>query len=261
MTFESVVINKPSGASEPEGHQQAMIDKIDGVNTPEVPEVGTPAERPTWLPEKFKTVEEMAKAYSELETKQSQGTPAEPAAATPVETPPVAPEAELKSKGLDMAEFSGEFNKTGTLSEESYAKLLAAGYDKGLVDSYITGQQAVAAQYDNTILAAAGGSEAYSEMVSWAKIAMTPAEQGAYNAAISSGNLAQATLAVAGLQSKFTADHGTEPKLLGGRTTTQSQDVFESVAQVTEAMKDPRYQKDHAYRAKVQEKLGRSDVI
>ena len=38
-------------------------------------------------------------------------------------------------------------------------------------------------------------------------------------------------------------------------------DAFESIAQVTEAMSDPRYDKDPAYRASVEKKIARSSVI
>ena len=38
-------------------------------------------------------------------------------------------------------------------------------------------------------------------------------------------------------------------------------DSFESVSQVTEAMNDPRYDKDPAYRKKVTDKIARSSVI
>ncbi|MFZ9656653.1 MAG: capsid assembly protein, partial [Limnohabitans sp.] len=36
---------------------------------------------------------------------------------------------------------------------------------------------------------------------------------------------------------------------------------FESTAQVVEAMSDPKYQADPAFRRKVQEKLARSNVL
>ena len=38
-------------------------------------------------------------------------------------------------------------------------------------------------------------------------------------------------------------------------------DVFRSNAEVTTAMKDPKYEHDHAYRQDVQDKLERSNVF
>lgn len=258
---DTVIINKPSATEEPAGHQEAMIAKVDAANAA-APSPETT--RPGWLPEKFKTVEDMAQAYAALEAKQSQGQKPVETPATPEVTPPVPPvdqvETDLKIAGLKMEDFTAEFNQKGELSTESYDKLLAAGYDKNLVDGYIAGQKAIATQFESSVLAEAGGTESYSEMVNWAKVNMSTEEQTVYNAAVSSGNLAQAKLAVAGLKSRFSADNGNEPNLLGGRAAA-SEDTFESVAQVTAAMKDPRYQSDSAYRAGVQKKLGRSNVF
>lgn len=261
MTVESIQINRPATDGAPEGHEEAMIAKVDAVNAAAAEET---TERPSWLPEQFATAEDMAKAYAELSSKQTPATPevkTEAAPVAPAEATPEQAATELEAKGLDIADFTKEFNETGNLSAESYDKLLKAGYDKTLVDTYIAGQQALATQYETSVLNEAGGQDSYAEMVAWAKVNMTPAEQDAYNAAVGSRNLAHAKLAVAGLKAKFTADQGSEPNLLGGKTTAQPADVFESVAQVTEAMKDPRYQKDPAYRAAVQRKLGRSTVL
>ena len=98
-------------------------------------------------------------------------------------------------------------------------------------------------------------------MVTWAKANLTAAEINAYNAAVSSGNLDQAKLAVLGLSAKFSKANGSEPRLVQGRTTSASGDVFESTAQLTEAMRDPRYRNDTAFRAKVQSKLARSNIL
>ena len=46
----------------------------------------------------------------------------------------------LSDKGLDISEFEQEFDATGGLSEESYAKLEQAGLGKAVVDSYIAGR-------------------------------------------------------------------------------------------------------------------------
>ena len=129
------------------------------------------------------------------------------------------------------------------------------------MDNYINGQKAVMAQYENAVTAEVGGSEKYSEIVAWAKANLTDAEINAYNAAVSSGDLAQAKLAVLGLSAKFSKTNGSEPRLVQGRTANPSGDVFESTAQLTEAMRDPRYRSDPAFRAKVQAKLARSNIL
>jgi len=52
-----------------------------------------------------------------------------------------------------------------------------------------------------------------------------------------------------------------QPELFEGTSDAPPSEAFESVRQVTDAMQDPRYDKDPAYRKKVTDKLARSTVI
>lgn len=264
MVDTVVITSENPGA--PEGHDQKMIDLVD--KSAEIPSDNladpqlssdAPEGRPQWLPEKFKSPEDMAKAYAELESKLGQ--PKQDA--TPSDKPqaPENPQQELQKQGLDMNEFSQEFAAKGELSPESYEKLAKAGFDKNLVDDYIAGRQARAAQFETSIKAEVGGDERYGEMLEWAKANLTPAEIAAYNSAVSSGNADQAKLAALGLSAKFGKAVGQEPQRMLGGQRAGGDDVFESTAQVTEAMRDPRYKSDPAFRAKVQAKLARSQVF
>lgn len=265
---DTVVISSTPPVT-PEDHDQKMIAKVDAAsaNTPLEGTEGTPPaeDRPQWLPEKFKSPEEMAKAYAALESKLSGGKPTDPPAADPSTPPaevPADPNAALADKGLQLSTFSDEFAQTGELSADSYEKLQKAGFDKNLVDQYIAGQQALATRFEADIKAEVGGDETYVAMTAWAKANMTPAEIAAYNNAVSSGNPDQAKLAALGLSSKYQKAVGSDPqRLLGGQGTNSSGEVFESMAQVTAAMRDPLYKTDSAFRAKVQAKLSRSSVL
>lgn len=260
---DTVVIQSTPPAT-PGDHDQKMIDKVDAASNPPVEGTeGTPPEdRPQWLPEKFKSPEDMAKAYSELEAKLGQAKPADPPAADPAAPPPADPEAALADKGLDLQDFSSEFAQKGELSAESYEKLAKAGYSRQIVDQYIEGQRAVAARFETDIMSEVGGAEKYSAITAWAKANLTPQEIAAYNTAVSSGNADQAKLAALGLGAKFERANGSDPqRLLGGQGAGSAGDVFESMAQVTAAMKNPLYKNDPAFRAKIQAKLSRSNVI
>lgn len=262
---DSVVITSPPEVA-PEGHNDKMVALVDGATNPskDLLEGGDPVSRPEWLPEKFQSVEDMAKAYAELEAKmggKTQDNPQTDPANADTNQTGQNPEQALSEKGLDLSTFTAEFNAKGELSAESYAKLAAAGFDNGIVDNYISGQKAVAAQYETAVTAEVGGSEKYSEIVTWAKANLTDDEITTYNAAVSSGNLAQAKLAALGMSAKFSKANGSEPRLVQGRTTSASEDVFESTAQLTEAMRDTRYRNDPAFRAKVQSKLARSNIL
>lgn len=253
----------------PEGHDQKMIDLVDAKAAASNP----PEARPAWLPEKFKTVEDMAASYAALEAKQG-GAPAAAPVVAPADAPGVNPlsvpeapapadvAAVVQKAGLDMAALNSEFAQTGALSEASYAALATAGFDQATVNSYVAGQQALATQFQNDVKSATpGGAEKYGEMLEWAKVHLSPADIKAYNDAMATNDPARAKLAVAGLGASFTAAVGNEPVLQGGRTSAGAADVFESLAQMKVAMSDKRYKTDHAYRASVQAKLGRSAIM
>jgi|TARA_R110000765_G_scaffold26358_4_gene64418 hypothetical protein len=224
---------------------------------PEVVETPTPEARPEWLPEKFGSAEDMAKAYSELETKQSQGT--ETKATTESNDLEIAEEV-ADSAGLNMVDLQSEYDTNGTLNDESFAALEKAGISKEYVDAFIAGQEAIANNIGNDIRSSVGGNESYNDIVSWAKDSLQPNEIAAYNDAVNSGNLDTIKLAVGGLKARYDSANGTEPQLVSGKSGPDSKGGFESWAQITEAMKDARYAKDPAYRAEIQKKLASSNI-
>lgn len=258
---DTVVIKQEEFPKEDQAHIDAMVAKVDGTNPPAAE---TPNERPGWLPDKFKTPEELAKAYDELQKKlgaPKADAPADTSTSPPAD-PPAADAAEaLASKGLDLTEFSKEFGETGNLSEASYQKLQAAGYPKDVVDNYIEGQRARADLFTASVKATVGGDENFTKMTEWAAATLTAAELNAYNAAVESGNVETAKLAVAGLYQKFSTDRPVEPSLIGGGNGAVAGDVYESVYQMKEDMKSEQYKKDPAFRAKVQAKLSRSNIL
>jgi hypothetical protein len=243
-----------------------MIAAVDAANTAPAPDatLENADKRPEGLPEGFDSWEDLAKAYTEQQAKLN--APADKDKTTteePAKDPNTATEEDadkaLSAAGLDLNEFSQEFDAKGELSPESYEKLAKAGYPQAVVDQYIAGQQALAQQFTAQVFSVAGGEDAYTEMVTWAKTNMSAAEVEAYNKAVS-GGLEEAKLAVSGLRAKFEGAVGSEPNLLQGGKAAAA-DVFESTAQVTTAMRDKRYSTDPAYRAQVQAKLQRSNVF
>ena len=215
-------------------------------------------ERPEGLPEKFNSVEDMAKSYQELESKLGQ---------PKAEAEPKADDNNLEiaekatqAAGLDMGALNAEYAEKGELAQESYDALEKAGISREYVDQFIAGQQAVAAKQSGEVKAIAGGDEGYEAMTGWAKENLTDAEIEAYNSAVNSGNMETTKLAVTGLKARYDANEGSEPKLLSGKATGTGEKGFESWAQVTEAMKDARYEKDPAYQAEVQNKIANSNL-
>ena len=207
--------------------------------------------RPEWLPEKFKNAEELSKAYTELE-KQYSG--------RKEETKPEDIAQEVQDKGLDK--YYNEYAETGELTDKSYSELAKQGLDKKLVDSYIEGQKLVADTQTKSIQEVAGGTEKYNELVSWAGNNLSEAEQKVFNDMVDSGDVETAKFAVQGLMTKAGSTYNpNQPSLFEGTSDITSPDAYTSVSQVTDAMNDPRYDKDPSFRKEVENKIARSKVI
>lgn len=223
-------------------------------------------ERPSWLPEKFNSPEDLAKAYGELEKQFTHK--AQTAEATKTdETKADAPKTDdavnklVENAGLNMTDLSAEYEQSGQLTEESYEKLAKAGVNREYVDGYIRGQEALATQYQSEVFDVAGGQQGYTEMIQWAAKSLTADEISAFNTSVNSGNVEQAKLSVQGLMSRYTTSEGNEPRLVKGVATGDAASVFRSTAELVSAMKDPKYKNDPAYRQDVIDKLGRSSIF
>jgi hypothetical protein len=212
-------------------------------STPETPQ------RPEWLPEKFNSPEDLAKAYAELERKQGQGKPEETV------------EQVVENAGLNLQDLTTEFDETGSLSDDSYAKLEQVGISREYVDAYIQGQQALIDQYQTNVFNTVGGWENYQRMIEWAGRNLDEKAITAFNKSINSGDLNQALFSVKGLYSQFAQSEGNEPNLISGNVGQDGGSAFRSTSELVQAMRDPRYQSDPAYRKQVADQLARSSII
>ena len=174
---------------------------------------------------------------------------------------PQAPE--VGEGAFDMAALTQEYTNNGELSEDSYKKLEAGGVSRSIADDYIAGQKALGQQIGDTVRSEIGGPLEYGNMVDWARANYTQSQIQAYDAAVNSGNVEMAKMAAKGLHSDYQNDTGQEGKVYGGKTPAPAgkTDVFRSNAEVTTAMKDPRYEYDPAFRQDVLNKLDNSDIF
>lgn len=252
-----------------------MVDKVE-ITSPEtttdkpVEETKPTQSKPEGLPEKFNSVDELVKSYSELEKKlgeQSQPTEqsVDPVSKTEVKAEQPKSDLDIATKavdsaGLNMETLSEEFAKDGKLADGSYQSLEKAGIPKEYVDRFIAGQQAIADQQSATVKNLVGGTEAYDSMSEWAGQNLTETEKQAYNTAVNSKDLEAVKLAVVGLKARYAQSTGSEPTLVEGKASPSAEQGFASWAQVTQAMSDPRYAKDPAYQAEVKNKLANSKI-
>jgi len=258
-THEEVAPNADAQAAH-EAEMVKVADELEVKNNPNA------EQRPDWLPEKFKSAEQMAEAYASLESKL--GSNEQTQETTEETTPEVTREAEasevkqvLDKAGVDFNALQSEYTEQGEVSADSYAKLEEAGFSKDLVDSYIKGQESLNANYEKAVYDTAGGQEAYGELIQWAGDNLQQGEIAAFDKAVSSGDVDMVKMAVSGLQTKYQAAEGTDPTLLSeGQSSNSTGGVFNSWAEVTAAMNDTRYESDVAYRQKISAKLGRSQL-
>jgi len=223
------------------------------------------APRPEWLPEKFRSPEEMATAYRNLERRMSgakpEATPEPQAEPTPAEPDQPQPES-IETQLGEFKKYTDEYAKTGNLSEESYKELMDRGIPKVLVDNYIANfKSAVSSQTAETeakIVASVGGPQEYAAMQVWASNNFSAEEIAAYNKAMESNDPQMMAFAVKGLQSRFRAE--SEPRLISAASNSKPSG-FRSMAELTQAMRDPKYATDPAYRADVASRIKASQLF
>ena len=227
---------------------------------------------------KFKSVEDLAASYKELEGKLGQVTEEDqPQSEEETETTDSEFNAEeyygdglasvLEEVGIDPQEISERFYNDDGISEDDYNKLGEAGFSRQIIDTYLDGlrgggqSEDIASNQIQGIKDSVGGDDNYSKMVAWALESLPAEEVKAFNDLTETANAPAIKLAVQGLYSQYNNAMGVEPSLVSGRASSGGPTPFRSTAEVVTAMSDPRYGKDVTYTEDVQRRLGGSDVF
>lgn len=201
---------------------------------------------------KYNSTEELEAAYLELQKKlgnnEEQGNVQEESEETP--------EGSWLEEAYESIRESGELSEelTQQISEMSGIDVFNAMKDNAPAVSRDLTDSEVSSIYDEV-----GGKEAYANIVSWAKDSFTAEDIEAYDSMIETGNMSQIKLALRGLYSQYTDAMGSEGNMLQGKPA-ETQSTFRSQAELIQAMNDPRYDNDPAYRQDVLNKLSRSEV-
>ena len=234
------------------------------------------AEQDTLLAGKYKTAEDLEKAYKELESKLGQQD-TEPEQAEPEPEPEAEAEAEPTSlsdnAGIITSASDEYYANDGKLSPETLQKFKGMS-SEDLVNAYIEvtnspdWQANAPTQVDdvtdsqiNEIKNTAGGEQAYADMVQWAGQNLDKKTISTFDDIIAKGNIDAIKFAVQGLKSQYQNAVGFEGTMVTGKAPQNTRDVYRSQAELVAAMSDKRYDSDPAYRQDVIAKLERSDNL
>lgn len=246
-------------------YDAAMAAKVDEAAT-KAKEAADPQEikpevltRPDNVPEEFWDAEKGAVKTDALlkALAETKGEPKEEPKEddkAPEEDPEKAAKEALEAKGVNYADLQKEFDEGGKLTDESYAKLEKLGFTRDVVDNHIAGIAALQTMRANKAYEAAGGTENFTRIQEWAKTALKAEEIESFNKAVE-GPEADMLQAVHGLRARYEIEYGKAPSLLGGVPPANTGAGYASRAEMVAEMRDPRYEKDPAYRAKVQGKI------
>lgn len=280
MTDELTQEQKDAAAAARFDAAQAAAAQGQSVTPPVTP----PApERPAGLPEKFKSWEDMAASYAEMERKLGEVTAGKKAEQPTPEAPKglaIAEQTEAEKAaqadadkaaadaaqqaGLDMSALRAEFAQHGDLTRESREKLNKIGFSDADINSYIEGQVVLAERERSAALAdIPGGEDTFSKMIDWARQNLSREEIAAYNKATGDGvPTAAKKMAVDGLHSRYARAVGQNPALIeAGQQPANAGDVYQSRAQMVKDMQSPQYKSDPAFRNEVAAKLARSNIM
>ena len=230
---------------------------------------------------KFKSPQDLAKAYAELQRKMGQQS-AEPRP-EPVAEPEAADEpgysadqaseiygkeavGALAAKGVDLAELMWNADQGADISEHYDTLAETFKVPRQVVENYVSKAQSAPSAGEaglsdadaTELLQSVGGQESFDQLSGWAKSNLPAEELASYNAVVDSGNKEAIGWALKAMQARQVApDAVVEPKLYGGGSPTDTVVKFESQQQVLDAMNKRNdrgqrlYDVDEAYRNKV----------
>jgi len=207
---------------------------------------------------KFKSQEDLAEAYENLERKLGEKQSQEQQTQTEDEGDPNS-ESNDVSNAIEDAAIA--YAENGELSEENYKELEKLNITKDIVDTYIRGQQALISAEEVEITNSIGGQENYEAMAEWARNSLPSEEIDSFDQIVESSTPEAAKMAVKGLYARFLSEGGQQPNIRQGQTSGSAVQPFQSNAQVVEAMRDKRYENDPAYREEVERRLAVSTRV
>ena len=217
---------------------------------------------------KYQSAEELEEAYINLQKKLGSSDEDDEVEETTLEDDEYPEEV---AEGVDLITTASEeyYENDGAISEETMQRFTEMS-SSDLVEAYMAIRDrnpdvdgGVATDLTdaemNQVYNSAGGEAEYGRLTSWATQNLSETKLDAFNDMIDRGNSTAIQIAVAGLRAEYEAQEGYEGRMLTGKSAPAA-DGFRSQAEVVQAMSDPRYDRDEAYRQDVYDKLERSDI-
>lgn len=209
---------------------------------------------------KYESAEELERAYVELQQRFSSNESAP-------EEEEYEPEQESEEEEFDLMEAlwqqsQDEFDQDTleALAEADPVDIAQAYLDlraEGVSQDRQLEQGEINSLYDMV-----GGQEEYTNMLQWAANNCDQDMINAYDSVMQKGDPTACYFAVQAMAFRMAEMEGWSPQdFLTGSAVYDTADVFQSQAQVVEAMSDPRYDRDPAYRQEVMNKLERSQDL
>ena len=205
---------------------------------------------------KYKNAEELEAAYLELQKKLGE----KPSEEEGKE------ESQEETSDASLLDQLWEEAKENNYSQETLQKLAQADPNE-LAKMYLdyrskaegSSQPQMTATDASNLKNAVGGEAQYNEMIGWASQNMSEQEIELYDSIMEKGDPAAAYFAVQALSYRYQDANGVEGNLVQGKPPSSSAG-FRSQAELVQAMSDPRYDSDPAYRQDVARKLERSNI-
>ena len=220
---------------------------------------------------KYESAEELEEAYLNLQKKLGSQDEDDEVEDTTLDNDDEYPEDVADGVNLITQASEEYFENDGAISEETMERftemssselveaymaikernpdLDSGGYSEDLTDAEMS-----------QVYNSAGGEAEYNNLTQWAAQNLDEAKMDAFNDIIDKGNATSIQIAVAGLRAEYEAQEGYEGRMLTGKAARSSGDIFRSQAEVVQAMNDPKYDRDPAYRQDVYDKLERSNL-
>ena len=211
---------------------------------------------------KYKDAQELEKAYIELQSKlgESKEEDSEPTQDLEVEKEPEEVDESPDSSFLDRLWDEAQ-DKVSDETLQELSKMSPQDIAKMHLEYRSQNQQPqISDKQVSQLKGIVGGEKEYDTMVNWAKNNISKQDIDMYDSVMEKGDPAACFFAIQALKGRYEDASGVEGTMLTGKAPSNRGDQFKSQAQVVEAMSDPKYDNDPAYRREVMDKLERSNI-